>query len=177
LLRLEFRRPILFATDEQDPRNGNPIVKGLLRRLRGVIGTGLTWAVGWVSLFGAYLLARMAIGAGLEGYELFLPLLEEVFIVGAFGFLAGSTFGAVLGVLERHKSLEEITFKRVALWGGLGGLAVGALLTVLVGSPTGVIFYTVLGIGSATGTVALARRADTELIEGDDETLPALEGE
>ena len=153
-------------------------MKGFPRRLRGIMGRGLTWAVGWVGLFGAYLLGRLIIGAGLEGYELFLPLLEEVFVVGTIGFLAGSTFGAVLGVLERHKSLEEITFRRVALWGGLGGLAVGALLAVTVGGPTGVIFYSALGVGSATGTVALAKRAnDTKLIEEDNEPMPALGGE
>ena len=87
----------------------------------------------------------------------------------------------VLSVLERHKSLEEITFKRIALWGGIGGLAVIALLSVLYGVPVirylaPVILYTLLGVGSATGTVALAKRADRSLIEGGEE-LPALEGE
>jgi hypothetical protein len=114
-------------------------------------------------------------------WDLFL-VLRLVFNVGTYGFLAGSTFGVILSVLERHKSLEEITFKRIALWGGLGGLAVIALLSVLYGTPvvtylTPVILYTLLGVGSATGTVALAKRADTKLIEGDDEPLPALEGE
>ena len=38
------------------------------------------------------------------------------------------------------------------------------------------IVFTLMGIGSATGTVLLAKRADRKLIEGD-EPLPALEGE
>ena len=152
-------------------------MKGFLRRLRGIIGTGLTWAVGWIGLFVAYLLREDGNrGRPRGGTSCFLPLLEEVFVVGTFGFLAGSTFGALLSVLEGHKSLEEITFKRIAAWGGLGGLAVVALVSVLVGSPTGLIFYSVLGVGSATGTVALAKRADTKLIEGDAEPLPEIGG-
>ena len=101
-------------------------------------------------------------------------------MVGASGFLAGSTFGAVPGVLERHKSLEDLTFRRVALYGGLGGLAVVAALSILLGKPvfsylTPVIFYTVLGVSSATGTVALAKRADTKLIKAEEETVFSLE--
>ena len=152
-------------------------MKGFLRRLRGIIGTGLTWAVGWIGLFVAYLLREDGNRGRLRGVRAVSSLLEEVFVVGTFGFLAGSTFGALLSVLEGHKSLEEITFKRIAAWGGLGGLAVVALVSVLVGSPTGLIFYSVLGVGSATGTVALAKRADTKLIEGDAEPLPEIGGE
>ena len=164
-------------------------MKQFLRRLRGVIGTGLTWAFGWAGLYGAFLLAAWAFGAEAQ-WELSL-VLRLVFNVGTFGFLAGSTFGVVLSIFERHKSLEDLTFKRIALWGSLGGLAVIAMLSVLYGTPvftflTPVILYTLLGIGSATGTVALAKRADTKLIEGEDpvlslegedEPLPALEGE
>jgi hypothetical protein len=154
-------------------------MKGFLRRLRGIIGTGLTWAFGWAGLYGAFLFVMWAFGADAQ-WEL-LPVLQLVFRVGTYGFVAGSTFGVVLSVLERHKSLEEITFKRIALWGGIGGLAVIALLSVLYGVPVirylaPVILYTLLGVGSATGTVALAKRADRSLIEGGEE-LPALEGE
>ena len=162
-----------------------------LRRIRGIVGTGLAWAVGWGGLFGAIILGVILWGAvfgpddALEGLELF-PLLKMVYGAGQVGFLGGCAFGAVFSVLERHKNLKEITFKRVALWGVLGGLAVVALFYAIYGTPIGGIQYVVLGIGSATGTVALAKRADRKLIEGDGdseesleayEDLPALEGE
>ena len=155
-------------------------MKQFLRRLRGVIKTGLTWAVGWAGLYGAFLLAAWAFGAEAQ-WELG-PVLRLLFNVGTYGFLAGSTFGVVLSVLERHKSLEEITLRRIALWGGLGGLAVVTMLSVLYGTLvftylTPVILYTLLGIGSATGTVALARRGESKLLEGEEEPLPALDGE
>ena len=157
-------------------------MKGFLKRLRGVIKTGLTWAVAWGGLFGAIILGFILWGAvfgpddALEGLELF-PLLKMVYGAGQVGFLGGCAFGAVFSVLERHKNLKEITFKRVALWGVLGGLAVVALFYAIYGTPIGVIQYVVLGIGSATGTVALAKRADRKLIQAEDEPLPALEGE
>ena len=153
-------------------------MKGFLRRLRGIIGTGLTWAVGWAGLWGAFLLVLRAFGAEVEWG--LIPTLQSLYHVGTFGFFAGSAFGVILSVLERHKSLEEITFKRIALWGGFGGLALLALLSALSGTVITnwppVISFTVLGVGSATGTVALAKRADRNLIEGDKD-LPALEGE
>jgi hypothetical protein len=156
-------------------------MKGFLRRLRGIIGTGLTWAVGWAGLYGAFLLAAWAFGAEAQ-WELG-PVLRLVFNVGTYGFLGGSAFGVILSVLERHKSLEDLTFKRIALWGSLGGLAVVTMLSVLFGTLvftylTPVILYTLLGVGSATGTVAIAKRAsDPKVLEGDDDPLPALEGE
>jgi hypothetical protein len=149
-------------------------MKGLLRRLRGIIATGLTWAVGWAGLYGALLLVMRLLGAEAQ-WDLSL-VLRVVFNVGSLGFIAGSMFGAILSLQERHKKLEDLTFGRIALWGGLAGLGIVALLGAAYIGP--VIIFTVLGVGSATGTVALARRAkDADLLEGEDEPLPAIEGE
>jgi hypothetical protein len=161
-------------------------MKGFLRRLRGIIKTGLVWAVGWGGLYGAFLLVAWAFGAEAQ-WDLSLVLRGVVFNVGGKGFIAGSSFGVILSILERHKKLEALSFKRIALWGSLAGLVIIAKLgAISYLSP--VIIYTVLGVGSATGTVALAKRAsgrelpegddDSVLnLEGEDESLPALEGE
>jgi hypothetical protein len=111
----------------------------------------------------------------LSGWDFGLILRAE-FLVGGAGFIAGSAFGVVLSILERHKRLEDLSLWRIALWGGLGGLAFTAVLGphLLVE----VIVLTVLGVGSATGTVALAKRgSEQKMIEADDEPLPAIEGE
>jgi hypothetical protein len=146
-------------------------MKGFLRRLRGIIGTGLTWAVGWSGLYGAFLLVMRAFGVEAQ-WDLGL-VLRVVFNVGTLGFIAGSSFGLVLSLQERHKKLEDLSFKRIALWGGLAGLGIVAWLGAAYLSP--VVIFTALGIGSATGTVALAKRADRKLTEGDEETMLALE--
>ena len=150
-------------------------MKGLLRRLRGIIGTGLTWAVGWMGLIGLVVFPVLA----LLGNPIFSNIglyLTNVFIVGVGGFIAGGGFAVVLGVLERHKKLEDLSSWRMGIWGALGGLVFAAALVEV--SPLSLIISAVLGAGSAAGSLALAKRAkDPDQIEGNDEPLPALEGE
>ncbi len=117
----------------------------------------------------------MAFGVAISG-SLLLLLLDGAFAAAVAGFVGGSSFGVVLSILERHKSIEDLSLWRFALWGGLGGLAFAVTLGPAYLSP--VIFFTLLGVGSATGTVALAKRGiEPTLIEGDDESLLSLEGE
>jgi hypothetical protein len=149
-------------------------MKQFLRRLRGVIGTGLTWAVGWMGVIGLVFFPVLAL-FGRPIFSDFGLYLYNVLIVGVLGFIAGSSFGLVLTALERHKKLENLSFFRIALWGGIGGLALAAITGNFYLAP--IIVFSILAIGSATGTVALAKRADTKLIEGADEPLPAIEGE
>ena len=148
-------------------------MKRFLQRLRGIIGTGLTWAVGWMGFYGVVILPILAVFGLIGGGASFI--LNTFIGVGIAGFVAGSAFGVVLSILERHKKLEDLSFKRIALWGGLGGLAFGAMLGPEYWGPA--IFVTLLGIGSATGSVALARRKDTKLIEGEEDPVLSLEGE
>jgi hypothetical protein len=140
--------------------------------LHGIIGTGLTWAIGWAVLWGAVLLIMAGFDL-LEGWDLRYTVRAIPGVAGV-GFAAGSGFGVVLSVFERDKKLENLSFKRVALWGGIGGLALAAVFGLQYLPQT--VVLTLLGVGSATGSVALAKRADRKLMEGD-EPLPALEGE
>jgi hypothetical protein len=139
-------------------------MKQFLRRLRGIIGTGLTWAVGWAGLFGV-------VGAIFGAYS--VPRLA---LVGGFtGLIAGGAFAVVLSITERSKRLEDLSLWRMALWGGLGGFLVAALFSGsggLIWSFVATMAFS--GAVSSAGTVAIARRADRTLIEGD-EALPALE--
>ena len=149
-------------------------MKGFLRRLRGIIGTGLTWAVGWAGLWGAFLLVMAGLNR-LEGWDFWYTVNVELRMAGV-GFIAGSAFGVILSVLERHKKLEDLSFRRIALWGSIGGLAIAAGFGLQHLPQT--IVLTLVGIGSATGSVALAKRGiEPTLIEGDDDPVPALEGE
>ena len=125
----------------------------LLRRLRGMLGTGLTWGTMWAAL-GAVLgivvgvLAPQNIDPG-EG-----PL-NIAWILGTAGFISGVTFALVLSRLERGRSLRSVSLPRVALWGAAGA-AVIPLLTPVADAM--LIFTCPLGALLAAGSVAVARR-------------------
>jgi hypothetical protein len=139
-------------------------MKKWLRRIRGAIGMGLTWAAGWtvVGMLGVVVF-----------YSLFpnVPDVFDVWIpVFAYpGFLAGVGFSVILRVAEGHRRFDELSLPRFAAWGVVGGLLVGALVAaMLLGSvpPTALAAImgttALLGAGSAAGTLALAGREDKE---------------
>jgi hypothetical protein len=105
--------------------------------------------------------------------------LKNVFIVGLGGFITGTAFGVVLTALEHRKTLQDLSFLRIAMWGGIGGLVLAAISGPAASGSfvAPIIVFTILGIGSATGSVALAKKAhQKELGKGEDEPPPALEG-
>src|SRR5688572_32475072 len=128
-------------------------MNGILRRLRGAIGVGVTWAVLWVLLgslvLGAFMLIDPAdIGPG-EGASQVLPIFALV------GFLSGTGFAALLAFSERAKKLTELSLWRVGLLGALGSVAIPWLL----GADKGEGWLTgTFGAAFAAGSVAIARR-------------------
>ena len=152
-----------------------------LRRIRGAVLMGLTWALVWAPI--AVLIGMVVDPDG---------SMEEMWpAVGTYpGFLGGVVFSVVLAIAARRRRLEELSLGGVAAWGALAGLVVGSLPfivgdatselpvwllpTVVVGS------LTLLSAGSAAATLALARRgqkpgflghgahrAEVELTEGE----------
>ncbi len=134
-------------------------MKNLLRRVRGFIGMGLTWSAGFIAFMTGYAL----ILGQFAGFVSMLPLF------GSIGFLMGGTFGGFLALTERSKRLEDLSLRRVALWGGLGGAIAITAASLMLGAfpPWG--FFTVLtGVSAAfaAGQVAIARTGGESLIEG-----------
>jgi len=144
-------------------------MKGFLGRLRGVIKTGLLWA----AFFVAYFSFREILGGRAESLWIGIP-----FFAG-FGFIMGGAFAGILSLTERHRTLQDLSLRRVALWGALGGLVFlgGAALVFRPPEPMGWLVLPLLTAGLGSGSVALAKRADTKLIEGDDESALSLEGD
>ena len=145
----------------------------LLRRLRGLLGVGMTWGVLWG-----------AIGAGI-GFVLGLldpgtwslanPVVDWALGMGAYGVISGVGFGALLSLGEGSKLLRELSLKRVAVWGVLGSAAVPLLFGAFGFFEAGTTLLDVLGAMGVTaalggtfapGAIAIARRA--ELTAGDD---------
>ena len=129
-------------------------MSGLLRRLRGAVGIGITWGVLWVGVGFALSAVISAIhpgdiGPG-EGLGVALPIL------GLVGFLSGLGFAAFLTIAERKTRLSELSLARVALWGLLGSAAI----PLLMGTDGSMGFLTgPMGSLFATVSLALARRS------------------
>jgi len=145
-------------------------VKRILRRIRGIIGTGLTWAFGFAAFNSVVSLFQ---GGGWESF------LGAITIGGFFGFVLGSGFAGILSLTERHRTLGELSLPRVGLWGAIGGFLVTVAFNLVFGGTIywgAVLTIALFSAGFSSGSVALAKRSDAKLIEGADEDLPSLEG-
>jgi len=141
-------------------------MKKWLRRIRGAVGMGLTWAAAWFG-FGA------VIGLVFFGVGVNAELFADALVFAVIGFIGGTTFSGVLGLTEGRRRFDELSLPRFAAWGAAGGLLVTMLLLMLstgaaYAPPTALILgvAALLGAASAAGSLALARRADDkELLE------------
>ena len=135
-------------------------MKKWLRRIRGAIGVGLTWAIVW---FGAGLALLLVVGFGAADVP--FPLLFAV-----LGFLAGVTFSGVLGLVEGRRRFDQMSLRRFAGWGAVGGLLLSGIFAWAAGLGGEFLVlgpvFALAGAGSAAGTLTLARRAeDRELLD------------
>lgn len=152
-----------------------------LRRIRGAVGMGLTWAAGW-ALFGVLIGVASILLPGLPWdsfFEVFDAPLPALAVPGFFG---GALFSGVLGIAGRRRRFDELSLPRFAAWGAVGGLLLGllpaALVAVGLATPggeglglwqlTAIISgpLTLLSAASASGSLMLARMAESrELLE------------
>jgi hypothetical protein len=135
-------------------RPAHRIMNRLLRRLRGVVGIGLTWGVGW-ALFGALLtlILRVLRPEDVDPGE---NELVAAAVFGMAGFLCGAAFGLLLAVAERRRAVADLSVPRAAVWGAVGAAA----MPLLTAMPDGMaILFAPLGGVFAAGAVALAKQA------------------
>ena len=146
-------------------------MKKWLKRIRGALGMGLTWAAGWSGV--VVILALVGEVSGTFGV---LNFVYSVVLFGMVGFVGGAAFSVVLGITEGRRRFDEMSLRRFAFWGAVGGLLVSMPLSWVSWSSAfesaealGVgVVLTLLGAGSAAGSLALARSADDrELLEAD----------
>lgn len=145
-------------------------MRRFLRRIRGIIGTGLIWAAGFVGFFTVAQLVRVGMTL-----QIFPGL---AFRWAIYGFLTGGTFAGILALTERHRKLEDLSLRRVALWGAVGGFLITCVWASIYGMMPPLWTLSEVSLLSAvfsSGSVALARRGDTKLIEGEEESPLGLE--
>lgn len=145
-------------------------MKKWLRRIRGALGMGLTWALAWFGA-GVVMLLGLLLLTGSTGADVPYPI-----GFGAIGFVAGVTFSGVLGLGEGRRRFDQMSFSRFAGWGAAGGLLLAVIFVSAVALAEGPAFlsnlvflgpiFAAAGAGSAAGSLAIARRAeDRELLE------------
>ena len=125
-----------------------------LKRGRAAVGLGLIWAVG---------------GLGIAGVLELLDNINPVFhpvtravdmwppVLAALGFLAGTLFGVLLGIVGARRRFDELSLP----WLSASGAAAGLLLGIILGAPAAVIGM--LAAASALGgglSLTLARIAE-----------------
>jgi hypothetical protein len=132
------------------------VVKKWLRRIRGAVGIGLTWAAAW---FGAGMVLLLVVGVGAADVP--FPL-----FFGLLGFLAGAIFSGVLGILAGRRRLDQMSLPRFAWSGALGGLLLSGIVALAAGADGEFVVvgpvFALAGAISAAGTLALARRAEKQ---------------
>ena len=146
-------------------------MKKWLRRIRGAVGMGLTWAAGWA-------LVGVLIGLSMEFLGLPMGWFVEVFdaplpALAIPGFFSGAVFSAVLGIAGRRRRFDELSLPGFAALGAGGGLLLGLFPVAAVGTgmasaAAAVVIgtLTILSAVSASGSLMLARMAeDRELLE------------
>lgn len=135
-------------------------MKQWLRRIRGVIGMGLTWALAW-GIVGGGLMEAVVDPRG----EI-LDMWPQTLAIP--GLITGMLFAGMLALMPGRRRIDDLSMRRVALWGATAGaalaalaLAAGALPAVPLLLRAGVIVLPMVGLSaaSAAGTLLIARRA------------------
>lgn len=144
-----------------------------MRRVRGAIGMGITWAAAWFGA-GMLMLVTSLLLTGSTGADVPYPV-----GFGALGFIAGVSFSGVLGLVEGRRRFDEMSLPRFAGWGAAGGILLATAFVSLVSLIEGPSFFQNLvvlapvfggaGAACAAGTLAIARKAsDSGTLEGVD---------
>jgi hypothetical protein len=131
---------------------------------------GLTWALAWFGA-GMIMMLGLLLLTGSTGADVPYPL-----GFGAIGFVGGVAFSGVLGLVEGRRRFDQMSLPRFAGWGAMGGFLLSVIFVAAVSLTEGPAFlsnlvflgpiFAVAGAGCATGTLALARRAeDRELLQ------------
>ncbi len=126
-----------------------------MRRLIGITGIGLSWAVAWTVFFGVLaLIIGIMRPQDIDRGEGPAVILRTGLLVG---FVSGTLFGSILSFTESRKKISDLPLLRVALWGMIAGAA-WPLLTYV--DDRMVFVLAPLGAFCAASALAVASKAE-----------------
>lgn len=141
-------------------------MRGLLLRIRGLLGTAIVWATVWAGVAFptfALFLRRVEPPIGLAD----LALLARSW--GLAGAGTGATFALLVTAFERRRTLAKFSSRRAAMWGMVAGAGYSSLtiarFLAQIGRPgtqiaTSIVVGGLLGGASAALTMVVARRSN-----------------
>lgn len=140
------------------------------RVIRGMIGMGLTFSAG----VGAVAAAIAGVVSLLPGSQGGAELIQVVVASAVWAFPVGVAFSGVVALTARGRSFEKLSLPRFAATGVGAGLVLYGVLAVnawdawtLDAALVNAAIFVLLGGGSATAALLLARRAGSRLEAGD----------
>ena len=140
----------------------------LVRRLRGLVGTALTWGgIGALIGIPAFVIVMRPWPLSAIRWERFATLFGKWEVVAfAWGAAGGLAFALAFIALERSRRLSQLSLTRVAVWGALAGAALPAILVGRgLAGPNPAYYGAIIVAGGLGGAIwarmslALARRA------------------
>lgn len=137
-------------------------MKRWLRRIRGAVGMGVTWALAWA--LGGVLLGLTSVLLPALPWEVLFAAIDPLMALAVPGFVSGVIFSTMLGIAGRSRRFDELSVPGFAALGAVGGLVVSAPLVIALGfTPSALAvagLMAALCAGSATGSLALARMGE-----------------
>ncbi len=143
-----------------------------VRVIRGMIGMGLTFAAGvGVVASMIFVLPTWLLLGGDSGRDLLVMVIKS----SIWAFPIGVAFSGVLAITARRRPFDKLSLPHFAALGAGAGLLLFGVLainawdawsvtTAIANAP----IFVLLGGGSATATLVLARRAGPALKSGDE---------
>ena len=147
-----------------------------LRRLRGALGLAVTWGITWAiaaGLIGGLLTSGVLL---LRGHLPPVGLLIGAFALagGISGFVSGAGFALLLTTSARRRTLDDLNPIQFGLLGAIPAAVFGWLLFRQAGLA---LVGTAFGFVAATGSLVLARRANTKELESPGRLLALSNGD
>lgn len=145
------------------------------RRLRGIVGTALVWAVAWTVGGVAVTIGALLARTSPSTLRFWITALTSASVIWTiWGGVSGAAFASVLAIAERRRRVADLSMRRVAAWGALGGAAVPAAIALLVAADpyassdrggyimlsVSLIASSVFGAICSGGTLWLARQSE-----------------
>ena len=129
-----------------------------LKRIRSALVLGLIWGITW-GVVGGTIMETVV-----DPHGKIADIWPMIFAIP--GFFGGIVFSVVLAIAENRRRFDELAIPRFGIWGAVAGaLLGGGAIAMGLGAPI-IVPFTLCGAISASGSLALARRADDRQLIG-----------